>query len=152
MLEGLERAEILAIDTKGDFFAAEVEIRPSELNDTSAKTDVLSRSLVSLFEQYVKLNKKVPPEILSSLSSIEDPVRLADTIAAHLGLKIADKQKLLEMLNVEERVQYLIELLKSEIDLWQVVKKIRVRVLQHMEKSQRENYLDEQINSIQKNQ
>ena len=150
LVEGLERAEILAIDTKGDFFAAEVEIRPSELNDTSAKTDVLSRSLVSLFEQYVKLNKKVPPEILSSLSSIEDPVRLADTIAAHLGLKIADKQKLLEMLNVEERVQYLIELLESEIDLLQVEKKIRGRVKQQMEKSQREYYLNEQIKAIQK--
>jgi ATP-dependent Lon protease len=150
LVEGLERAEILAIDTKGEFFAAQVELRPSELNDTSAKTDVLSRSLVGLFEQYVKLNKKVPPEILSSLSSIEDPVRLADTIAAHLGLKIADKQKLLEMLNVEERVQYLIELLESEIDLLQVEKKIRGRVKQQMEKSQREYYLNEQIKAIQK--
>jgi ATP-dependent Lon protease len=151
LVEGLERAEIMAIDNEGDFTAARVEVRPSLLSETGArKVDVLSRSLVSLFEQYVKLNKKVPPEILSSLASIDDPVRLGDTIAAHLGLKIADKQKVLEMLDVEERIQYLMELVEGEIDLLQVEKKIRGRVKQQMERSQREYYLNEQIKAIQK--
>jgi ATP-dependent Lon protease len=151
LVEGLERAEIIAIDNEGDFTAARVEVRPSLLSESGArKVDVLSRSLVSLFEQYVKLNKKVPPEILSSLASIDDPVRLGDTIAAHLGLKIADKQKVLEMLDVEERIQYLMELVEGEIDLLQVEKKIRGRVKQQMERSQREYYLNEQIKAIQK--
>lgn len=149
LVEGLERAEIIAIEQDGDFSSAEVEICASLVNDTR-KVDALSRSLVGLFEQYVKLNKKVPPEILSSLSSIDDPVRLADTIAAHLGLKIAEKQKVLEMLDVEERIQYLMELVEGEIDLLQVEKKIRGRVKQQMERSQREYYLNEQIKAIQK--
>ncbi|SEA99617.1 ATP-dependent Lon protease [Thiothrix caldifontis] len=149
LVEGLERAEIIAIDNDGDFSAARVKVAASVSTD-SRKIDVLSRSLVSLFEQYVKLNKKVPPEILSSLSSIDDPVRLADTIAAHLGLKIAEKQKVLEMLDVEERIQYLMELVEGEIDLLQVEKKIRGRVKQQMERSQREYYLNEQIKAIQK--
>jgi ATP-dependent Lon protease len=149
LVEGLERAEIIAIDRDSDFSSAEVEICVSLLGD-ARKVDVLSRSLVSLFEQYVKLNKKVPPEILSSLSSIDDPVRLADTIAAHLGLKISDKQKILEILDVEERIQYLMELIEGEIDLLQVEKKIRGRVKQQMERSQREYYLNEQIKAIQK--
>ena len=149
LVEGLERAEIISIDNDGDFSAARVKVCASASLD-SRKIDVLSRSLVSLFEQYVKLNKKVPPEILSSLSSIDDPVRLADTIAAHLGLKIAEKQKILEMLDVEERIQYLMELVEGEIDLLQVEKKIRGRVKQQMERSQREYYLNEQIKAIQK--
>jgi ATP-dependent Lon protease len=149
LVEGLERAEIIAIDNAGDFSAARVKVCASVSGDTR-KIDVLSRSLVSLFEQYVKLNKKVPPEILSSLSSIDDPVRLADTIAAHLGLKIAEKQKILEMLDVEERIHYLMELVEGEIDLLQVEKKIRGRVKQQMERSQREYYLNEQIKAIQK--
>ncbi|WML91587.1 endopeptidase La [Thiothrix lacustris] len=149
LVEGLERAEIISIDNDGDFSAARVKVCASATGD-SRKIDVLSRSLVSLFEQYVKLNKKVPPEILSSLSSIDDPVRLADTIAAHLGLKIAEKQKILEMLDVEERIQYLMELVEGEIDLLQVEKKIRGRVKQQMERSQREYYLNEQIKAIQK--
>lgn len=149
LVEGLERAEITAIDNDGDFTAARIQLCVSELGDPR-KVDALSRSMVSLFEQYVKLNKKVPPEILSSLSSIDDPVRLADTVAAHLGLKIAEKQKVLEMLDVEERVQYLMELIEGEIDLLQVEKKIRGRVKQQMERSQREYYLNEQIKAIQK--
>ncbi len=149
LVEGLERAEIIAIDQDSDFSSAEVELCGSVLADVR-KVDALSRSLVNLFEQYVKLNKKVPPEILSSLSSIDDHVRLADTIAAHLGLKISDKQKILEILDVEERIQYLMELIEGEIDLLQVEKKIRGRVKQQMERSQREYYLNEQIKAIQK--
>lgn len=149
LVEGLERAEIVAIEDKEGFSSVEVEVRGSEMG-SQRKVEVLGRSLVNLFEQYVKLNKKVPPEILSSLSSIEDPVRLADTIAAHLSLKIEEKQKVLEILDVEERVQYLMELIEGEIDLLQVEKKIRGRVKQQMERSQREYYLNEQIKAIQK--
>ncbi len=150
LVEGLERAEMIAIDDESPYFAAEVERRPSVLDLDERKAEVMGRSLVNLFEQYVKLNKKVPPEILSSLASIDDPVRLTDTIAAHLGLKIAQKQSILEMLNVEERVQHLMELIENELDLLQVEKKIRGRVKQQMERSQREYYLNEQIKAIQK--
>lgn len=150
LVEGLERAEMVAIDDESPYFCAEIEMRPSVLETEERKVEVMGRSLINLFEQYVKLNKKVPPEILSSLASIEDPVRLADTVAAHLGLKIAQKQTLLEILNVEERIQSLIELIENELDLLQVEKKIRGRVKQQMERSQREYYLNEQIKAIQK--
>lgn len=150
LVEGLERAEMVAIDDESPYFSAEIELRPSLLETEERKVEVMGRSLINLFEQYVKLNKKVPPEILSSLSSIEDPVRLADTVAAHLGLKIAQKQTLLETLDVEARIQSLIELIENELDLLQVEKKIRGRVKQQMERSQREYYLNEQIKAIQK--
>ncbi|MEZ5537309.1 MAG: endopeptidase La [Thiolinea sp.] len=150
LVEGLDRAEMMAIDEDSPYFAARVEIRPSQLNLDERKSEVMGRSLINLFEQYVKLNKKVPPEILSSLSSIDDPVRLGDTIAAHLGLKIAEKQSILEMLDVNERIQHLMELIENELDLLQVEKKIRGRVKQQMERSQREYYLNEQIKAIQK--
>ncbi len=150
LVEGLERAEMVAIDDESPYFSAEIEMRPSVLNLDERKAEVMGRSLINLFEQYVKLNKKVPPEILSSLASIDDPIRLADTIAAHLGLKIAQKQTILEMLDVEERIQSLIELVENELDLLQVEKKIRGRVKQQMERSQREYYLNEQIKAIQK--
>lgn len=150
LVEGLERAEMVAIDDESPYFSAEIELRPSILDTEERKVEVMGRSLINLFEQYVKLNKKVPPEILSSLASIEDPVRLADTVAAHLGLKIAQKQVLLETLGVEARIQSLIELIENELDLLQVEKKIRGRVKQQMERSQREYYLNEQIKAIQK--
>ncbi|MFZ1343190.1 endopeptidase La [Thiothrix eikelboomii] len=150
LVEGLERAEMVAIDDESPYFSAEIELRPSVLDTEERKVEVMGRSLINLFEQYVKLNKKVPPEILSSLASIEDPVRLADTVAAHLGLKIAQKQVLLETLGVEARIQSLIELIENELDLLQVEKKIRGRVKQQMERSQREYYLNEQIKAIQK--
>ena len=150
LVEGLERAEMVAIDDESPYFSAEIEIRPSVLEAEERKVEVLGRSLINLFEQYVKLNKKVPPEILSSLASIEDPVRLADTVAAHLGLKITQKQALLETLNVEERIHSLVEHIENELDLLQVEKKIRGRVKQQMERSQREYYLNEQIKAIQK--
>lgn len=150
LVEGLERAEMVAIDDESPYFSAEIELRPSTLETEERKVEVMGRSLINLFEQYVKLNKKVPPEILSSLASIEDPVRLADTVAAHLGLKIAQKQVLLETLGVEARIQSLIELIENELDLLQVEKKIRGRVKQQMERSQREYYLNEQIKAIQK--
>nr|CAA6821950.1 MAG: ATP-dependent protease La (EC Type I [uncultured Thiotrichaceae bacterium] len=150
LVEGLDRAEMVAIDEGSPFFAARVEVRPSKLNLDERKSEVMGRSLTGLFEQYVKLNKKVPPEILSSLAGIDDPVRLGDTVAAHLGLKIAEKQSILETLDVNERIQHLMELIENELDLLQVEKKIRGRVKQQMERSQREYYLNEQIKAIQK--
>ncbi len=150
LVEGLERAEMLQIQNDSPYFAAEVALRPSVVNLDERKAEVMGRSLVNLFEQYVKLNKKIPPEILSSLSGISDPVRLADTVAAHLGLKIPQKQSVLEILDVEERIQHLMELVENELDLLQVEKKIRGRVKQQMERSQREYYLNEQIKAIQK--
>lgn len=150
LVEGVDRAEIVAVDQSTEYFVARVELQASEVNVDERRADVLGRSLINLFEQYVKLNKKVPPEILSSLSDIDDPVRLADTIAAHLNLKIDEKQKVLEMLDIEERIQHLMGLIEGELDLLQVEKRIRGRVKQQMERSQREYYLNEQMKAIQK--
>jgi ATP-dependent Lon protease len=112
--------------------------------------EVLTRSVLAQFEQYVKLNKKVPPEILASLTSIDDPGRLADTIAAHLSVKIGQKQTILEIESRRERLEHMIARLEEEIDLLQVEKRIRGRVKRQMEKSQREYYLNEQMKAIQK--
>ncbi|SVC98668.1 uncharacterized protein METZ01_LOCUS351522, partial [marine metagenome] len=116
----------------------------------SQESDGLKRTVISEFESYVKLNKKVPPEILSSLSSIEQPGRLADTIAAHMSLKLTEKQKVLEIDDVQQRLQHVIALIAAEIDMLQIEKRIRGRVKQQMEKSQREYYLNEQMKAIQK--
>ena len=112
--------------------------------------DILSRSILSAFDQYVKLNKKVPAEILTSLAGIDEPSRLSDTIAAHMSLKLDEKQKVLEIADVHERMEYLMSLIDAEIDLLQIEKRIRGRVKQQMEKSQREYYLNEQMKAIQK--
>ena len=117
---------------------------------TNGPVEILLRPALNQFEQYVKLNKKVPPEILSSLSSIDDPSRLADTIAAHMSIKIEDKQAVLEKVDVQARLEYLISLVEKEIDLLNVEKRIRGRVKSQMEKSQREYYLNEQMKAIQK--
>ena len=148
LVEGVDRGKIDAYQFDGDFISAKVQL----INTTkpSAKTESLIRSLMSMFEQYVKLNKKIPPEVLTSLNSIEDPICLADSIAAHLMLKLKDKQELLEIANLEKRIQRLFTLLEAEIDLLQVEKRIRGRVRSQMEKSQREYYLNEQMKAIQK--
>src|SRR5690606_19631370 len=112
--------------------------------------EAVARSLMSLFEQYVKSNRKLPPELLQTLSGIEEPGRLADTVAAHLGVRLADKQRLLETLDVFERLELLIGLVDGEIDVQQMEKRIRGRVKSQMEKSQREYYLNEQMKAIQK--
>ena len=110
----------------------------------------MRRALVAQFDQYIKLNKKIPPEILSSISGIEDTGRLCDTIAAHLPLKLEQKQEVLELLGVRERTERLLSQLEAEIDILQVEKRIRGRVKRQMEKSQREYYLNEQVKAIQK--
>ncbi len=150
LVEGAERAKVLAYISKDDFFTAQITLIDDDEDDDERETDVLMRSLMTQFDQYVKLNKKVPPEILTSLAGIDDPGRLADTIAAHMSLKLEEKQKILEIGSVRARLEYLLGLVETEIDLLQVEKRIRSRVKQQMEKSQREYYLNEQMKAIQK--
>jgi len=149
LVEGGERAHIIEFIEADNFFTAKTIALSSESSD-EREIEVLSRSIISRFDQYIKLNKKVPPEILSSLASIEEPSRLADTIAAHMAIKIEEKQKVLEIINVGNRLEYLYTLIETEIDLLQVEKRIRKRVKGQMEKSQREYYLNEQMKAIQK--
>jgi ATP-dependent Lon protease len=149
LVEGGERARIEGFHETDALFEAEITVLEGEALD-EREGDVMTRSLLTQFEQYVKLNKKVPPEILASLSSIDDPSRLADTIAAHLAVKIEQKQSILEIFDVRERLEHLVGKLEEEIDLLQVEKRIRGRVKRQMEKSQREYYLNEQMKAIQK--
>jgi len=149
LVEGLERAKVIDFSDNEEFFSANIETFPTdELEDR--ETEVLMRSVLAQFDQYVKLNKKIPPEILTSLSGIDEPGRLADTIAAHMSLKIDEKQKVLEIEDVRERFEQLMGIMESEIDLLEVEKRIRGRVKRQMEKSQREYYLNEQMKAIQK--
>ncbi|RFA30480.1 endopeptidase La [Alkalilimnicola ehrlichii] len=150
LVEGVRRARVLNFEDQEEYFAAQVVEQEEVDQSDDRELEVLSRSVVGVFEQYVKLNKKVPPEILSSLAGIEDPGRLADTIAAHMALKIEEKQKILEIDSVRERLEHLMSLIEGEIDLLQIEKRIRGRVKQQMEKSQREYYLNEQMKAIQK--
>ena len=149
LVEGVRRARVVQFTRFDEYFEAEIEELEAESVD-EREVEVLMRSALALFEQYVKLNKKVPPEILSSLSSIDDASRLADTIAAHLSVRIDQKQALLETGNIHSRLEQLIGRLEEEIDLLQVEKRIRGRVKRQMEKSQREYYLNEQMKAIQK--
>ncbi|HSJ47400.1 MAG TPA: LON peptidase substrate-binding domain-containing protein, partial [Gammaproteobacteria bacterium] len=150
LVEGAERARITGFELTDDFFSAHIEALGTGTGVDDREVDVLMRSLLTLFDQYVKLNKKVPPEILTSLSGIEEPGRLADTIAAHMSLKLEEKQRILEIENVRERLEHLMGMIEGEIDVLQIEKRIRGRVKQQMEKSQREYYLNEQMKAIQK--
>ena len=150
LVEGAERARIDVLRTEGDHLVAEVSVLPPVVDTDEQETDVLMRSALMLFDQYVKLNKKIPPEILTSLAGIEQPGRLADTIAAHMALKIEDKQRILELENVHARLEMVMSMVEGEIDVLQIEKRIRGRVKQQMEKSQREYYLNEQMKAIQK--
>lgn len=150
LIEGSFRADVLDIEeNEAGYTQAHLSPRESEPL-TSREQEALVRVLLNQFEQYVKLSKKVPNEVLNSLSGIEDPSRLVDTICAHLSLKIGDKQELLEMDRVRDRIEHLMALIESEIDLLQVEKRIRSRVKEQMEKTQREYYLNEQMKAIQK--
>jgi len=149
LVEGVKRARIVHFVANDEYFNAQTVAIDEEETD-EREGEVLVRSLVTQFDQYVKLNKKVPPEILTSLSSIDDPSRLVDTIAAHMSLKIDEKQKILEIENLRERFEHMMAMMESEIDLLQVEKRIRGRVKRQMEKSQREYYLNEQMKAIQK--
>ncbi|NDV92789.1 endopeptidase La [Alteromonas sp. 345S023] len=149
LVEGSVRGQAEDFEQSEPYFVAHVGKIEDESIDESEQ-EVLIRSAVSQFEGYVKLNKKIPPEVLTSLNGIDDAARLADTMAAHMPLKLAEKQKVLEMKGVNERLEYLMALMEGEIDLLQVEKKIRTRVKKQMEKSQREYYLNEQMKAIQK--
>ncbi len=149
LVEGNARAEIGDFLDNPKFFQAEAEVLP-EVDSDPRELEALGRTVVSQFEQYVKLNKKVPPEVLVSLSQIEDPSKLADTVAAHLSLKISDKQDLLETSSLADRLERLYGFMESEISVLQVEKRIRSRVKRQMEKTQREYYLNEQMKAIQK--
>ncbi len=149
LVEGVKRAKILHFVGTQDYFAAQIHPIESEPVD-EREAEALTRSVLTQFEQYVKLNKKVPPEILASLSSIDEAGRLADTVAAHLAVKIDEKQRILEIEDIRARMERLIGMMESELDLLQVEKRIRGRVKTQMEKSQREYYLNEQMKAIQK--
>jgi len=150
LVEGAERAKVIRFAEESEYFTADISILNNEEPDDEKKLEVLSRSIVSLFEQYVKLNKKVPPEVLTSLAGIDDPSRLSDTIAAHMSLKLDEKQHVLEIVSTHERLEHLMNLIEAELDVLQIEKRIRGRVKQQMEKSQREYYLNEQMKAIQK--
>ncbi len=149
LVEGVRRARILAFTETERLFNAKVEFPSSDEIDPR-EVEVLRRTLLEQFDQYVKLNKRIPAEILATLSSIDDPERLGDTIAAHLSIKLEQKQKLLEITDLSNRLEQLVGVLESELDLLQVQKRLRGRVKRQMEKSQREYYLNEQMKAIQK--
>ncbi|MBU2719447.1 endopeptidase La, partial [Acidithiobacillus ferridurans] len=149
LVEGTDRAKIVSFLPAEESLRAQVQIVVSgAANDR--ELEALVRSVSAQFEAYVKLNKKIPPEILSTLASMDDPARLADTVAAHLGLKLEEKQEILEKADTRARLEHLLGMMESEIDLLQVEKRIRGRVKRQMEKSQREYYLNEQMKAIQK--
>ncbi|MDE2305861.1 MAG: endopeptidase La [Gammaproteobacteria bacterium] len=149
LVEGVDRATIERLE-EGEYFAAAVTPMPDVERYEEREMDVLTRSVITQFEQYVKLNKKVPPEILTSLAGIEQAGRLADTVAAHMSLKLSEKQKVLEISDVRKRLEHMLAVIEGEMDVLQIEKRIRGRVKQQMEKSQREYYLNEQMKAIQK--
>ena len=149
LVEGLQRATTRSISDTSEYFVGDLVPMPPE-TDATPEIEALRRAVTQQFDQYVKLNKKIPPEILTSISGIDEPGRLADTIAAHLPLKLEAKQSVLDLFGVAKRLEKLLELLEHEVDILQVEKRIRGRVKRQMEKSQREYYLNEQVKAIQK--
>ena len=151
LVEGSQRARMENfIETEKCFVADVALLNPVTVSDLPRETEVLMRSVLDVFDQYVKLNKKIPGEVLTSMAGIDDPGRLADTIAAHMALKLDEKQKILEIQEPQKRLEHLLRLVEGEIDILQVEKRVRNRVKQQMEKSQREYYLNEQMKAIQK--
>ena len=149
LVEGMQRAKTNSISDSGEYFTSIVTPMTPEI-DSKPEIEALRRAVTQQFDQYVKLNKKIPPEILTSIAGIDDAGRLADTIAAHLPLKLENKQSVLDLFAVDKRLENLLEQLEHEVDILQVEKRIRGRVKRQMEKSQREYYLNEQVKAIQK--
>jgi ATP-dependent Lon protease len=149
LVEGARRARIRDVTDLGSHYVASAIAIPAD-EGQNHEVEAMRRAIIAQFDQYVKLNKKIPPEILTSLAGIEEPGRLADTIAAHLPLKLEQKQQVLEMFDVKARLEHLLSQLETELDILQVEKRIRGRVKRQMEKSQREYYLNEQVKAIQK--
>jgi ATP-dependent Lon protease len=150
LVEGGDRVAVDSFLETNEYYSAAIKLLEKSSLVDDREAEVLLRSVLNLFDQYVKLNKKVPPEILTSLSGIDDPSRLADTIAAHMSLKLDEKQEILEIQDSRERIEHIMSKIEGEIDLMQIEKRIRGRVKQQMEKSQREYYLNEQMKAIQK--
>ena len=149
LVEGVSRAEILSIKLENDYFSCDVNpIATAPLPDKQGQ--MLIRSLMTQFDQYVQLSKKIPPEVVTSISSIDEAGRMVDTIASHMSLQLQEKQNLLQLDDLQARIEHLMSLIEAEIDLFQVEKRIRGRVKKQMEKSQREYYLNEQMKAIQK--
>jgi ATP-dependent Lon protease len=149
LVEGTQRAHIRTVEERGEYLSAQAVPLPGDPG-TAHEVEAMRRALLTQFDAYVKLNKKIPPEILTSMSGIDDGGRLADAIAAHLPLKLEQKQQILEMSDVGKRLEHLLGVLEGEVDILQVEKRIRGRVKRQMEKSQREYYLNEQVKAIQK--
>ncbi|MBT3792038.1 MAG: AAA family ATPase, partial [Rhodospirillales bacterium] len=149
LMEGGSRARIQSYEEKGDFYQAYAQSIPEQDSDPK-ELEALSRSVITQFEQYIKLNKKIPPEVVVSLNQIDEPPRLADTVASHLALKVSEKQEILEIDSVALRLEKVLSFMESEIGVLQVEKRIRNRVKRQMEKTQREYYLNEQLKAIQK--
>src|SRR5438093_11321179 len=149
LVEGTQRARIVRVEERSEYLAADAHTIPADPGQPH-EIEAMRRALLAQFDQYVKLNKKIPPEILTSMSGIDDGGRLADAIAAHLPLKLEQKQQILEMSEVGKRLEHLLGVLEGEVDILQVEKRIRGRVKRQMEKSQREYYLNEQVKAIQK--
>ncbi len=150
LVEGGERVRITSLDEEAGYFQAGWELLPDDGKTGEKELEVAMRSLVGVFEQYVKLNRKIPPELLTTLAGIDDPSRLADTVAAHLSIRLEQKQELLEMGGAHARIEHLMGLVEGEMEVLQLEKRIRGRVKTQMEKSQREYYLNEQMKAIQK--
>ena len=150
LVEGIQRSKVLLYKETGSFFSAAVEKIDDVFSLSEKERDVLQRAVINTFDQYVKLNSKIPPEVLNALAGIDDSSRLADTMAAHMSLKVSEKQTVLETADIEKRLEGLMALMEGEVDLLEMEKKIRVRVKQQMEKNQREYYLNEQMKAIQK--
>lgn len=150
LVEGEQRAHVFKLSKKAGYFVADVEIIKPESEDHNSEAEAHMRNAINVFEQYLKLNPKIPPESLSSVAKIDDPHQLADTLASHLTIKVADKQKVLEIINVTDRLEAICAFMDSEISVMQAEKRIRGRVKTQMEKSQREYYLNEQMKAIQK--
>src|SRR5215203_955792 len=149
LVEGTQRARIASVSDRGEYLIAQAIPLPGDPGSAN-EIEAMRRALLTQFDQYVKLNKKIPPEILTSMAGIDDGGRLADAIAAHLPLKLEQKQQILEMNDVAKRLEHLLGVLEGEVDILQVEKRIRGRVKRQMEKSQREYYLNEQVKAIQK--
>lgn len=149
LVEGVERVKIKQLHFNEDFYTAEVSSMSGSVIEEK-DTDILVRSLLSQFDQYVQLSKKISPEVMTSITSIDDPSRLVDTIATHMSLQLEEKQNILELAKLKPRIEHLMALIEAEIDVFQVEKRIRGRVKKQMEKSQREYYLNEQMKAIQK--
>jgi len=150
LVEGNNRVAIDHFLDTGEYLAAGWQLLPEDPTDDEMTVEVTARSLVTLFERYIKLNRKIPAELLTTLVGIEDNSRLADTIAAHLGVRLEEKQKILETADIQQRMEKLLALIEEELDMLQLEKRIRGRVKGQMEKSQREYYLNEQMKAIQK--